>query len=735
MIDNLSRRTFLEGTAAVAVGGAAVASALAADEVMAWAAGEGDAAAASGTVRQAPSLCNGCSSKCGLVGTTVDGKLWTVEGAKDHPYSKGTICGRGHGVVQMAYNDERLTQPLKRAEDGTFAPISWDDACREIAEKVNAIIAESGPEALCLIHDPRPSGKYYGPRFLNALGSANVYTHGAACNASKESGITYAVGASNFSVDFGKAKMVMFIGRSYGDAIRPSSVQSLASAADAAKRIVVVDPRLSNSAIFATDWVPIKPGTDIALLMAMANVLIEEDLYDHDFVENYSIGFPEFAAQAVACTPEWAEEICEVPADTIRELAQAMAKAAPAAAVEPSWRAAFGCSYANSFDTARAVCAVNALLGSWGQEGGALLTSSPKAGDIDKTRFPSVPKPQAKRVGDAEYPLVLSGMGSNLAALQAALDGTMRGFFFYNSNAAQGYANPKVWREGLGKADLVVTIDVQMSETAVLSHYVLPECTYIERMELPEFIGGKKHYVGLRTPIIDRVHPDTRSCDEIFTQLAQACGVGEYFDFTLEELAAAQLESVGTTLEEVRTAGTVELADPGFACGVPKFKTESGKFEFSNAKVGEAGLNPVIGYVPRLVEAQGDELYLIAGKQGIHSHTMTQNIASMNAISREYDLERLWMAAADAEARGIADGDLVEMTSSEATGQVRVRVTERMRPGVVFMPSHYGGTSPYQTRACGFGLNTMDFVPFRMEPGVGSAMSQEVAVTVRKVEA
>ena len=731
MASNLSRRGFLRGTAAVAAGSAIAGGTLAAGSMVAWGADEGTAA---GEVRQAPSLCNGCSSKCGLVGTTVDGKLWTLEGAKNHPYSKGTICGRGHGVAQMAYNDERLTQPLRRKEDGTFEPISWDEANREIAEKVAAIIAESGPEALALIHDPRPSGKYYGPRFLNALGSPNVYTHGAACNASKESGITYTTGASNFSVDFANAKMVVFIGRSYGDAIRPSSVQSLANAADAAKRIVVVDPRLSNSAIFATDWVPIKPGTDIALLLALANVLVADNLYDHDFVENHSVGFDEFAAEIAPCTPEWAVGVCEVPADTIRELAEALAKAAPAAAIEPSWRAAFGCSYANSFDTARAVCAVNALLGSWGQKGGALITSSPKAGDLDKTRFPSVPKPEVKRVGDAEYPLALSGMGSNLAALQAALDGKMRGFFFYNSNAAQGYANPKVWREGLGRADLVVTIDVQMSETALLSHYVLPECTYIERMELPEFIGGKKHYVGMRTPIIERVHPETRSCDEIFCGLAEACGVGQYFDFTLEELAAAQLESVGTSLEEVREAGVVELADPGFEYKVPKFKTESGKFEFANAKVGEAGLNPVIGYVPRMVEAAGDELYLVGGKQGIHSHTMTQNIASMNAISREYNLERLWMAASDAQARGIADGDLVEVASSEATGQVRVRVTERLRPGVLFLPTHYGTTSPYQTRACGFGINLMDFVPFRMEPGTGAAMSQEVAVTVRKVE-
>ncbi len=723
-----TRRTFLKGTAATAA-----LAAVGTCSLGAWQAQRAEAADDSAKA-QGPSLCNGCSSKCGLIATTLGGRLWTVEGMEAHPYSKGTLCGRGHGAAQWAYSDGRLTQPMKRQNDGSFAPISWDDAFAEIGAKVQEIIAEAGPEALAVIQDPRPSGKYYSKRFMNALGSANVYTHAAACNLSKESGIQEATGATNFSVDFANTKMVVFIGRSYGDGIRPSSVKSLAGAADAGARVVIVDPRLNNTGIFATDWVPIKPGCDIALLLGIANVLVTRDLYDHEFVEQSCTGFPEFAAQVAEYTPEWAEGVCDVPADTIVELAESLAAAAPACAIEPSWRAAFGCAYQNSFETARAVCAVNALLGCWGQKGGALITSSPKAGDLDPVKFPKVPEPAAKRVGDEEYPLALAGTGTNLAVLNGCNDGTVQGVFFYNSNAVQGYAQPAKWREALEAAKLVVAIDVQMSETALASHYVLPECTVLERFELPEFIGGKKHFAALRTPIIERVHPDTKSCDEIFTGLAEACGVGQYFPFTVEELAEAQLATVGTSVEAVREAGIVELADPGFAFGTPVFKTPTEKFQFTSAKVAEAGLNPVIGYVPRLVEPAEDEFYLVGGKQGIHSHTMTLNLEALNAISREYGLERLWMAAADAAELGIADGDTVELSSSEHTGTVTVKVTERLKPGVLFMPTHYGSTSPYLTRAQGFGLNMMDFVPLHLEPAVGSTMSQEVAVKVRKVE-
>ena len=136
----------------------------------------------------------------------------------------------------------------------------------------------------------------------------------------------------------------------------------------------------------------------------------------------------------------------------------------------------------------------------------------------------------------------------------------------------------------------------------------------------------------------------------------------------------------------------------------------------------------------RLAGAAEGEFSLIGGKQGIHSHTMTLNLEALNAISREYPLERLWMAASDAADLGIVDGDMVELSSSECSGQVAVKVTERLKPGVLFLPTHYGGTSPYLTRAQGFGLNMMDFVPLHLEPGVGSTMSQEVAVKVRKVE-
>lgn len=726
----VSRRTFLQGTAA-----ATTLAATGSFSFNTWQAHAQEEPSIAPLV-STPSLCNACTSKCGLFVETKDGVLSTVHGNETHPYSKGKLCARGHGFSQMAYSKELLTQPMRRTENGEFEAISWDTAFEEISAKLIALIEESGPESLAAIHDPRPSGKYYIPRFFNALGSANLYTHNAACNSSKVAGLYETIGSSGFSVDFDACKMVVFIGRSYGDGIRPSSALSLANAAEAGTRVVIVDPRLNNSGIFANDWLPVRPGSDLALLMSIAHVLIEDGLYDHDFVASYCHGFDEFAAQAKEYTPEWAADKTDISAETIREIATALAQTAPACAIEAGWRGAFGCAYHNSFDTARAIAAVNALLGSWGQKGGALITPSLKYGDIADSRFASPEVTLGARFGDDKYGIVPSSYGSNIAALEAMIDGSIKALFLYNSNAGKGYAQPKVWSEGFKKLDLFVAIDIQMSESALQADYVLPECTYLERTEDVDFLGGKKQFVALRHQAIERVHPDTKSCDEIICGLAQACGIDQYFDFTVEELAQANCAALGVDWDEITEKGIVEVTSSAFEYGVPAFKTDTGKFQFMSEKTAAAGLNPVIGYVAPLTIPQEDELFLIGGKQSIHSHTMTLNNEALNEISRAYDMERVWMNATDAQERGIKNNDLVEVASSEHVGTVKVRVTERLKPGVLFLPTHYGGTSPYQSKAYNYGISMMEFVPFvGGEPGTGASMAQEVAVTVKKVGA
>ena len=728
----ITRRSFLAGSAGVAT----LAATSGFMSFNAWERAHADEEAGGGETKTVHTLCNACSTKCGFTAYVVKGRLTKLIGDADHPYSKGKLCARGYGYSQIAYSKDRLTDPLKKNAQGQFEAISWDQAYSEIADKVQAIIDGSGPEALAMVQDPRPSGKYYAKRFMNALGSPNVYTHGAACNLSKESGMTQAIGTGSYSSDVENSKMTMFIGRSYADAIRPSSVAELQKAHDKGSHIVIVDPRCNNTRVFADEWVPVNPGTDLALVLAMSHVLVMRGLYDKDYVAANTVGFEEWAKALPDYSPQWAEAVTGIPSGTIERLATQFAAAAPAASIEPSWRGAFGCSYENSGETARAICLFNTLLGCWNQEGGALFTPSVSAGDLDKEAFPSVPKVEGTIAGATEYPLSLSSMGTNLVAAQMAKEGKMKGMFFYNSNMAAGYSNTSYLAEALGNLDLCVVVDVQMSETAMLADYVLPDTSYLERLELPEFISEKVPAVALRNQVLDKIHPNTRPVDQIFSELAEACGVGQYFRFSVEDLADAQLQTVGLSLDALKTVGTAYFNDKAFTYGsVPKWKTPTGKVQFTSEACEAAGLSPYPVWVEPAVMPIGNELRLIGGKQAIHSHTMTTNIEDLMQITKDYDLTRVWLGSEIAGRLGIEDGDEVEISNPEHTGRCHAKVTQRINPTALYMPSHYGCTSPEQHTAYGVGLRQMDFVPFHIEPAYGGAMTQEALVSVKKVGA
>lgn len=692
-------------------------------------------AGANAEIKEIPSTCNACSSKCGMIGHVKNGRLWKLTGHPDHPFSKGKLCARGHGYATVVYSKDRLTQPLKRIGEGKFEPISWEQAYKEIAEKLNKIIKEYGPHAVSLTEDPRASGKFYSPRFINALGSANYYTHHVVCSNSRDAGFLHTVGVTATSADISNAKYIMFIGRSYGDGIRPSSVQSLAAAKDNGAKIVIVDPRLNNTGNLATEWLAIRPGTDLALVLAMSHVLIKENLHDIEFIKNFTIGFEEYAKELGKYTPEWAEGITGISADVITRIAVDMGKAKPKALIEQSWRGAFGCNYENSTETGRAVAMFNALLGNYQQKGGSIFGEKPHLGKLDKAKHPSPKEPEVPQAGSQEFPLAYPESGVATIVAKEALEGKMKAAIYYHSNAALGYGNPKVMKEALSKMDLVIAIDVQMSETALLAHYVLPEVTYIERDEVIESLPGKIPGIALRQQMVEKVHPKTKPIHEIYTELAQACGAGQYFNFTLDQLNEAMLAPTGITYKQLREKGTIMFTEEEIALGeLPKLKTPSGKIEFYSETYKAAGFNPIVEWIEPKVSPKNDSFRLITGKQAIHSHTQTANIPILMQITKDYDLERIWMNPVRAKALGIKDGDMAEVKSSEATSKIRVKVTERIHPEAIFVPSHYGITSKDLKTGYGVGFGYMEHVPFDFEKWSGAGNIHEVIVKVRKVK-
>ncbi|MDZ4164327.1 MAG: molybdopterin-dependent oxidoreductase [Smithellaceae bacterium] len=724
---NYTRRTFIKGMTAT---GAVIAASPLFD-MNKWV-----QAQAVAPVKRVPSMCNACSSHCGIWVHVKAGRVWKVTGHADHPRSRGKLCARAHGGISWLYDPNRVTVPLKRVGD-RFIPLSWDEAMADIATKLKNILDTAGPSAVFYAHNPRQTGVFYGQRFMDSIGSPTVCTHNAACNTSLTRGFSETFGWTP-GTDMGGAKYILCIGRNYGEGIRTSQATGLMAAIAKGTKVVCVDPRLNATAAIASEWIPIRPGADLALVLAMSNVLITEELYDKEFIKTQANGFEEFVAANRPFTPEWAAPLTDIPAETIRRMAREMAAVRPNCHIDPSWKGAFGTNYINSTQTARAVGLLNALLGNPGAPGGLTYFPGVRFGSLDKEKHPAPPRPTIPRsdgVGvKGEFPLGTShGLPHVLA--KKAKEGKVKAGIIWHHNPVRNFPDRKHMVEGYRSLDLLVVIDTHLRETGMAATHILPEVSFLEREEVVEGYGGRRPAIATRVAAVPKLHPLTRTYPEILTDLATRLGHGKFFNFTLDELNEAQIAPLKVSLATLKEKGSL-LLEAVEVPAVPPFTTASKKVDFFSKRLADNGFAPCPVWEAPLVEPDRKNpasFRLIHGKQGYHSHSATVSIPYLQQISKDYDAERLWLNAERAKVLGIKDGDTVLVTSKLASQKVKVKVTNRLHPEAAYLPAGYGTFSPFQPNADGYGISANDFVPFMTEPLVGHAMMHEVVVEIKKV--
>ncbi|MBO9367063.1 MAG: molybdopterin-dependent oxidoreductase, partial [Roseiflexus sp.] len=707
---SLDRRTFLKSAGVVGAGVAAgqvcsrrvhatdgVAPAIAPDRII-------------------PTTCEMCGNRCGILVAMKDGRPTYITGNPDHPRSRGKACAKGLAGLRELTTPDRIRQPLKRVADGQYEPISWEQAYAEIGARYREVVARTGPGAVFWVTHTKPTYAWE-TRLLTALGSPNIFTHCSVCNTARDVGFIATLGQLP-SADYGASKYMVFIGRNPMEALVPGQIVSITRAHSKGAKIVVVDPRYNNTAMIADDWLKIRAGTDLALLLAWANVLVTEDLYDAEFVAQYGSGFEQFAAMIQQYTPEWAAAITDIAAETIKRIAREMAAAKPAAFIDPSWHGAFGSQYINSTQTARAVAIVNALLGNINRAGGLIFTKSAKLGNLDPEKYPAPPKPKLPRADGAGekggYPLAFEHRGIVQAVPELIEQGKLRVGFMYHMNLVRTSTDRHRAVAALKKLDLFVAIDPYPSETALLAHYILPESLYLERDEMVDGVSSKEPIVAVRQKVVEPAY-DTRSAAQILIELAQALGVGEYFNFTLEEYNNALLAPLGLTFDELKEMG-IAPAGEKWEEGMPaELKTPSKKIEFFSTRFEEAGYDPLPNWqAPVTAPVAGDptSFRLIHGHQAAQTHATSTNNVQLMGFTRRYHLERLWINEARAAALGIREGDWVVVSNDLASGVVRAHVTAGIHPESVFLPGSYGRFSPKLTIANGFGLSPNDFMPY-----------------------
>ncbi len=730
---DITRRTFLKSGVAAGVAGAVGTNGM--RGTPAFAAGiDEDAWYRQGEVEVTYSVCDMCPWNCGLIVQTVNGAIHKVDGNPKDPKSRGMLCARGQGSVSFTQDPDRLQAPMVRTGErgeGKFQEVEWEFALDLIAQKMNQIKDRSGQESIAFFG--HTSGDHWWIEHLaQAWGSPNAASPASAmCISPRDEASLLTFGfpvGGREPLDWEHLEAVALIGSHIGEDARNTVMQDFAKVHGRAGTVVVVDPRFSTVSTKADHWLPIKPGTDTALLLAWMHVLITEGLHDAAYLERWATGFEQLEAHVQDKTPEWAAEICDLDADQIRDSVRALAAKAPRAAIMPGRHVTW---YGNDTQRMRAVYLVNALLGAYGREGGIFFNRAPYIGDVPHPPYavagsaggcsaepsgdgdepgPLAEGPTGKVRADGVRERFLQGPTAMQELIEPMISGDpyrIEGLICYGMNLLKSVPDPERTKEALRNLELFVAIDVLPMEHIAWADIVLPEATVLERYEDLYTMSTDTPYIHLREPAVEPPY-DTKPGWWIAKELGARIGLDGYFRWEdIEEYLETRLRSVGSSLEDIRANGGVLIQEgrkylEDYEDSSP-FATSSGKIELWSQTLANGGLDPLPEYEP--VDEPPDGYYrLLYGRQPTHTFAKTQNTPVLHDVTPENEL---WLNAAEAASLGIADGDRVMLENQDGatSGPVKVKVTERIRRDAVFMAHGWGHDSDGLTRANGVGAS------------------------------
>eukprot|EP01029_Cantina_marsupialis_P031187 TRINITY_DN884_c0_g1_i1.p1 TRINITY_DN884_c0_g1~~TRINITY_DN884_c0_g1_i1.p1 ORF type:complete len:746 (+),score=120.47 TRINITY_DN884_c0_g1_i1:6711-8948(+) len=688
-----------------------------------------------------PTYCEVCFWKCaGWVYKDDNGRIKKIVGNDLDPNCNGRFCPRGTGGVGMYYDEDRLKTPLIRTEERgkqTFREASWDEAFDYIASKMKQIKKEHGPECTALFTHGS-GGKYFG-RLLKAFGSNNIAAPSyAQCRGPREVAFlaTYGQGINSpENTDIRDTKCLVLIGSHLGENMHNGQVQEMSDAIDKGATIITVDPRFSTVAGKSKHWLPIRPATDNALLLAWMNVIINEGLYDKEYVKKYTFGFDELKAHVQSFTPEWAYGITTIKPQQIRETAREMANAAPAVIVHPGRHVTW---YGDDTQRLRAVAILNALLGSWGRRGGFY---NPEKASVPHYKLPKFPKPEKnwRNAMGGKYNLADLALASGVCDASIPtpdLDCSIRGWIVNGTNLINTLPDQKKTIEAIQGLDLIAVVDTMPMEITGYADVVLPECTYLERYDSLRISQGREPSIALRMPAVDPLY-NSKPAYWMAKELAKKMDLSDYFPFeTIEEEMDWELKQIGSSLEEMQRIGVKrlerEVDDLYFALGEDiEFNTNTGKIELYSTALEEEGFDPMPVYTPHPQPEEG--FYrLIYGRAPMHTFSRTANNPNLTDLMDE---NTCWVNPKVAKEWDLENGQYVYLENQDGVVSefpIKVRITERIRFDSIYMVHGFGHADKRLKRCFGKGVSDTQLITNVMiDPIMGGTGMRGNFVTFR----
>ncbi|MBN1147752.1 MAG: molybdopterin-dependent oxidoreductase [Anaerolineales bacterium] len=665
-------------------------------------------------------LCGVCPAGCINHIHLVNGKIERMTPIKGHPYSM--VCPRGARAKEIVYSPDRILYPQRRVGargEGKFERITWDQAYEFIVDGLQGIARRYGPQAAAvytgrgnfeygLYETFAPSGTVESSAnaVLFPFGSPNTSGVGSLCY------VSYGMIASracfgeymrNIYEDIDNADLILLWGENPATDSPPTNLLRIKQAQKRGARVIVIDHRRSETArALHAEWIGVRPGADGALALGLINILIEEQLYDRDLVENWSHGFAELKSYVRSFTPERVEEITWVPAERVRELGKAIGSAKACSLMTYT-----GLEYSNSgVQAIRAAWILQALAGHLDAPGGKLfrMREHPRLQRLLTEPPVNGPRP----VGADEFPLYHATRNEAHALLfpKAILENEpypLRGLIIGGASIITSWPNPALWQRALAALDLLVVINRFPTADAQYADILLPATTMFEI----ESYMLQDDYLFLRPRIIPPLG-EARNDYLIFAELAQRLGYGHLWPQTERGMIEYALSGAGVTLEDLHANPEgIRLPAPEMryrkyasgglrADGKPGFETPTGKLEIASEWLRQYGYDALPAYIDPvegpLSKPELAQVYPLVFNSGARTHydfrSQHHNIPSLLAM---HPHPLVYLHVSDAQARGILDGDEVYVVTARGREVFHARVTEDILPGVVEVNMGGGG--------------------------------------------
>lgn len=641
------------------------------------------------------SICRVCHGGCAARVTVADGKVVRVRPWPGSPFNRGRMCVKGLSTPQAMHHPDRLTRPLKRTgERGErkFVPVSWDEALADIAARLDRFRRESGPESVALGQGTGRHHYFHVIRFANTFGTPNWYEPGLAnCYIPRitVSNLTYGGFVTGDYYGDTPPRTILFWG--HNPLVSGPDGKLAFPVRDALARGafgIAVDPRRSETAKRCGLWLPIRPGTDAALALAMLRAVIEEGWYDKEFVETYGSGFEELRERVAAATPAWAETVTGVPAGAMLEAAHRYATDRPSIL---DWGVSLE-QNPNSLQTVRAVALLRGLTGNLDVPGGDVFGSD-LVGAYPVLRQALPPEALAKRIGADRFKL-LGGFRAFMpaahipglfAAMRTGEPYRVRALLVFGNNPLATVANTRGVLDALKALDLLVVADHFMTPTAAMADYVLPSAYWPEIdqiIELP-FVAPRAVFAHRKLATVG----ECRQNELILSDLAQRLGLPGAHE-SLTDILNQRLSPIGLTFDELAERFMV-MAKPAYHRYREKgFRTPSRKVELSCKALARLGYDPLPSFVepPESPVSAPDTareypLVLTTGaRRPEFFHSDGRQVASLRARRPDPLAE---LGPQTAARYGITDGAWMRVKSPRGEIRMRARVTEDIMEGVV----------------------------------------------------